>query len=229
MSYSMQGLGAIPSQLGQIRSKGGYVYQLTPDDLLWLARSVQFEGGDHPSTMWTYAQRQVMRRRTGSLESLVRGHSQPVNPKWESLSSEGCQRSPQRCTPAELERRRQARTMPWDSLRSEVRNKVIAWATAEMPNPVPRSTDFANAPVSRSFIAANPGTEIVKQAGNWYLAEVPALGWPADFVTIHLGDRVAGPGGSAGFVGTLGAPLVGIVLLGVGAAFAGWAFWRSRR
>jgi len=229
MSYTASGLGAIPSRLGQIRSKDGYVYQVTPDDLLWLARSVQFEGGDHPSTMWTYAQRQVMRRRTGSLASLVRAHSQPVNPLWESLSAAGCQRSPQRCSPAALERRRRARTMPWDNLRSEVRNKVVAWATAEMPNPVPRSTDFADGPVSRSFIARNPGTQIVKQTGNWYLAEVPALGWPADFVTMHFGDRVAGPAAGASMGGRLGVPLLGVAAVGVGVAFAGWAFWYSRR
>ena len=228
MSYAAQGLGAIPTQLGQIRSKGGYVYQLTPDDLLWLARSVQFEGGDQASTMWTYAQRQVMRRRTRSIASLVRAHSQPVNPKWESLSAEGCQRSPDRCSPAVLERRRRARTLPWDGVRSAIRNKVVAWATAELPNPVPRSTDFADPPVSRSFIRRNPGTEIVKQAGNWYLAEVPALGWPADFVTMHFAGRVAGPAATAGRVaGRI--PWLGVAAVGAGAAFAGWAFWYSRR
>jgi hypothetical protein len=238
MSYTASGLGAIPSRLGQIRSKAGYVYQVTPDDLLWLARSVQFEGGDHASTMWAYAQIQAKRRRRGSLVGLVRAHSQPVNPLWESATTDKCRRYPDRCSPNALARRLQARTMPWDRIRSEVRNKVVAWATAELPNPVPRVDDFADDAVSRSFIRRNPGTQIVKRVPSrsgrteqWYLATPATQGWPADFVTMHFGGRVAGPvaGGSVGAGRRFGVPLLGVAAVGVGVAFAGWAFWYSRR
>lgn len=225
MSYSLGDAAPVSaSELGQIRSKNGYVYQITPEDLIWLARSVQFEGGDHASTIWTYAQLQAKRRRSASLAGLVRAHSQPINPLWESASTSKCQQYPARCTPAMLERRRRARTTPWSSLRSTVRSKVLAWARAELPNPVPRAVDFADQTVSEAFIRRNPGTQIVKRTGNWYLATPDVLDWPADFVTMHYQGRVAGPGSTLSPV-----VIAGTAAVLASTAFVGWAWWRSRR
>lgn len=123
-----------------------------------------------------------------------------------------------------LERRRRARTAPWDSLRAEVRRKVLAWARAELPNPVPRAVDFADRTVSEAFIRRNPGTRVVKRTGNWYLATPDVLDWPADFVTMHYRGRVAGPGMALGTMAIVGGSMVL-----VGAGFAGWAWWKSRR
>lgn len=172
------------AELGQIQTQAGYSYQVTPEDILWLARAVQFEGGDHASTIWTYAQRQAGFRRTSSLTSLLRAHSQPINPVWATAGAGKCVEHPDRCQPSSIERRRQARTTPWNSIRQEVRDKVLSWAQAQLPNPVPRAIDFADATVSRSFINRNPGTVIVKQAGNWYLAPPSSKNWPANFVTM---------------------------------------------
>lgn len=226
------GLGAAApvseAELGQIRTKDGYVYQVTPDDLLWLARSVQFEGGTKPeATIWTYAQLQANRRRTTSLTSLVRAHSQPINPLWATPGEGKCAQYPSRCTPAQIERRRRARTTPWESLRSDVRDLVTRWARAELSNPVPKAVDFADATVSQGFIRRNPGTEVIMRAGNWYLATVDTLRWPADYVTMHFRGRVAGPS----LVGALwrAAPFVGVAAIVGAAGFAGWAYWRYGR
>lgn len=243
MSYSLQtvgflgqmpgfaGLGAAPvaqSELGKIQTKAGYEYQVTPEDILWLARSIQYEGGDHASTIWTYAQLQAKRRRSSSLASLVRAHSQPVNPAWDELTDAKCQQHPDRCTPRHLQRRREAATKPWSELRPEIREKVLRWAKAELPNPVPRAVDFADPTVSASFIRRNPGTRIVKEAGNWYLATPDVLDWPADFVTMRFGSRVAGPGGIADLAVDPGL-VAGISILGASALFAGWAYWKYGR
>lgn len=213
------------SDLGEIRSKAGYVYRVTPEDVIWLARSVQFEGGDPASTIWTYAQRQAKLRRTGSLAALVQAHSQPINPLWATPGAGKCAQYPDRCTAAQIERRRVARTTPWESLRSDIRNLVTRWATAQLGNPVPKAIDFADATVSRSFIERNPGTQVVKAAGNWYLATPDTLSWPADFVTMYYAGRSAGPS----LIGTNVVPIVGAGAVVVAAGFAGWAIWQHTR
>jgi hypothetical protein len=219
------------SELGQIRTKDGYSYQLTPEDLIWLARSVQFEGGDPASTIWTYAQRQAKMRRTSSLAALVRGHSQPVNPLWDEATDAKCQQYPDRCTPAMLARRAQARTMSWANVSSGIRDKILRWASAQLPNPVPRAVDFADPPVSRSFISRNPGTRIVKAVSNWYLATPDVLGWPADFVTMQHAGRVAGPSATAALSSVASVVVPVVLLTGAAAAAGGLVYlaWKKRR
>lgn len=233
MSYAQPiglfGLGAAAEsapvsieELGQIRTKDGYAYQITPQDVLWLARSVQFEGGDPASTIWTYAQRQAKFRRTSSLTSLVRAHSQPLNPLWDESSDEKCQQYPDRCTAAHLDRRRRARTTAWGDLRPSIRKAVLDWAKADLPNPVPKAVDFADEQVSRSFISRNPGTQVVKKSGNWYLAVPSSLSWPANYVFMQLGSKVSGSARGVGLY-------LGLAGLGVAGAFAGWAYWKYGR
>lgn len=227
MSYRhhrLEGLGTatdLPpaSSLGQIRSQDGYRYQLVPDDLLWLARSVQYEGGDYPSTIWTYAQRQALYHRTSSLESLVRGHSQPVNPAWADPSTPLCQQHPSSCSPAAIARRQEASTLPWSSVRPAVREAVVKWARAELPNPVPRAVDFADPSVSQSYLNRNPTSQIVRRLGNWYLATQASLGWPANFVQMQLGSAVSSvsAGGWLTMVPVAGAIAGAGTLLAVGA------------
>lgn len=213
-----------PTRVGQIRSADGYVYQLKPEDLLWLARAVEFEGGTTPeATIWTYAQLAVRRRAT-SLTSLIRAHSQPVNPLWDELSDPKCQQYPEHCAETQIARRARAATTPWSSLSTRTRDLVTKWAQAELSNPVPRAVDFANAPVSQGFISRNPGTEVVKKAGNWYLATPDVLDWPADFVTMHFEGRVAGA--EAGWWRWAAAA---IVVVGLGAGVYGLWFFRKGR
>lgn len=205
------GLGALPaaSELGEIVSRDGYRYQITPNDMLWLGRSVKYEGGNRLATAWTYAQRMALFRRWATLAELVQAHSQPVNPIWRRDGSMcrpgGRYHDRDDCAERRLAVRDTAATLPWDSIQSSIRTALTAWAKAERPNVVPKATDFANGPVSRSFITRHPGTEVVMRDDNWYLAEGPhsapgngSLGWPSDFVTIRYRGRDAGVSALAG-------------------------------
>jgi len=195
---------ALPTQtqLGQIRSRSGRVYQITPEDVLWLARSVKYEGGNHAATAWTYAQR-LMSFNSPSLARLVQAHSQPINPIWRR-DGEKCRPggpyygNQTHCSEAQLRRRDEAATIPWGSLPASIRGTIVDWARAKVPNPVPRATDFANAPVSQGFLSRNPDAGVVLREGNWYLYEGRSAGWPADQVTITYDGRTAGPSPFAG-------------------------------
>lgn len=225
------GLGAAHAELsaaagGEIRSQDGYRLRLSADDLLWLARATQFEGGDNAATIWTLAQRAALHR-VSSFTALIRAFAQPVNPRWDEASDELCQRYPERCSPETLERRELARTIPWERISPKVRRLVLRFARAELDNPVPRATNFADPPVSRSYLARTPGARVVLVGGkpaNWYLADPGAVSWPADFVTVHYGSRVAGarrsPSWAAGALVGLGVALAGL---------GGWYWWRRRR
>jgi hypothetical protein len=216
---------SIPTRLGTIVALNGYRYQITPTDVLWLARSVQYEGGNYLATAWTYAQRQVLYRRTGSLAELVLGHSQPVNPKWrrdgEFCRPGGRYHGSDRCSERSLDRRDEAANLPWASIRAEIRSIVVRWALGETTNPAPRATDFADSEVSASFLERHPESRVVLRDGNWYIAEVVgtknAVAWPSGFVQILPPGAVATAATGAS------------VLVPLAAAGAVWYFMRSRR
>lgn len=185
-------------QLGSIKTKDGWIYKITPDDVLWLARSSAFEGGNHEAVLWTYAQR-LANHRGASLMKLVRAHSQPVNPIWASLDAPGCLKHPEKCTASQLARRAQASSAPWETLKSAP--VVLAWAQSKVPNNAPRSTDFADQTVGSSFLHRHPDSKMVLDAGNIYIAEGsstagkgggPPVSWSSDYVTIEYAGRVSG-------------------------------------
>lgn len=226
----MVSLGAVPvgvSQLGEIHTRDGYRYQITPTDLLWLGRALQFEGGDPVATLWTYTQRQA-KTRWSSLAGLVRAHSQPVNPLWDSPDDPKCQQYPHRCTPHQLERRRQARTTPWGALDPAIQQLLVAWAQAKVPNPVPRAVDFANPEVSRGFLRRTPGSKIVEQAGNWYLAIPETLRWPLNYATVTYKGKSA-PVDIQRAIRWQWLVAGGVAAAGVvGAGIIGYMWWQNR-
>ncbi len=238
MSYAMKGLGqaeetvdisSVPASPGRIRTQAGWSYQITPDDLLWLARSVQHETGNYAATAWTYAQLLAMVH-GGSLKRLVMEHSQPVNPIWrrdgEKCRPGGPYHGRDECAERRLAVRDRAASMPWSEIRPVVREIVVKFATARLPNPVPRAANFANAPVTTSYLLRHPTSAIVLREGNWYITERQTNSWPADFVTITDGDRVAGPSlaGRARAATTVPVYVPGLAVLAAGAAFAWWAY-----
>lgn len=92
--------------------------------------------------------------------------------------------------------------MPWSRIRPEVREVVVKFVTGQLPNPVPRAANFANAPVTQGYLERNPQSRVVLRDGNWYITEAATNSWPDDFVTI------TGGGGStmalaAGLIGAL--------------------------
>lgn len=230
------GSEGLPTELGQIVSKGGFRYQLTPEDILWLGRSVQFEGGGNPgATAWTYAQRLVALFPTWSLMRLVQAHSQPVNPIWRR-DGEKCRPggpyygNQTYCSEAQLARRDRAATIPWRELRPDIRSLIARWAKAEVPNPVPRAADFANAEVAgRALIRRAGASRLVLTSGNWYITERQTNDWPADFVTIRHNGREAGPTLVSRMLPfAIGGVGFGLVAMAGGAGFLWWA-WRRRQ
>lgn len=223
---------AIPQRLGRIVS-GNYVYQITPDDVLWLARSVHKEGGSPAATIWTYLQRQAAGRRTSSLASLVLAHSQPVNPRWraggEFCGPGGTYAGQDNCSARVLTDRAENAVRPWSEIPQAIRDVIVAAVTAQLPNPVPKATDFADQEVSQSFIRRNPGTRLVLKAVasrcppcapgtrcgcNWYLDE----GRVTTPVYVELDGRRIGSAGAGFGLGTL-----------LFAAAVGYGVYRMRR
>ena len=165
-------------------------YQLTPADVLWAARMAQYEGGtDVAATLWTVTQRFVYLHdgMTGTLghqptfTEFARAFSQPINPAWDEPTDAKCIANPTRCTDAQLSRRHSAATKPWARLDSRIRATVLKWAAASLPNPVPRSVDFADAAVSQHFLDRNPGAVIIRR---------PATG-TSPRLTACIGTRTA--------------------------------------
>lgn len=241
MSYAQPigflGLGsAVPvsaSELGKIRSKDGWEYQITPTDVLWAARAADGEGGDAADTLWTWTQRYSLpgfRRRYPTLTSLIQAHSQPVNPIWRRTGSKcrpgGSHHSRPDCSEPKLARRDEHATKPFSEIDPDVQDKTLKWAKAQLKNPVPKSIDFANPPVTQGYLDRNPTSRLLKRAGNWFVSDFGSDAWPADQVTIQKGRRIAGPT-LVGFINA--APYIGVAAVGVAAVFAGWAYWKYGR
>lgn len=212
-------ISRIPSKLSVIQSKGGYSYQITPEDVIWLARSVQHESGNHAATAWTYAQRMVMAR-ARSLKRMLQAHSQPINPIWRRDGSKcrpgGAYHGRDECSERRLAARDRAATMPWEDIRPEVRTLVVNFVTGQVPNNVPRAANFANAPVTQGYLSRNPASRVVLREGNWYITEAATNDWPDDFVTL---TQVAGSGSTALFA----------VLAGVAAGVGFYLYQRKRK
>ena len=211
----------------------GFSYRLTPDDVLWLARSAAFEG-DPAAVVWTYAQRLTLPEFRGwSMARLVQGHSQPTNPRW-GRDGDFCRRpdgicwqtdapgkcfdqaGASMCSDERLRRRDQARSVTWASLGISVRSIVERFATARLSNPVPRSVDFA-----AGYVSGRDGLEVVKRLRNTFWSNPSSRSWSADRVRIELGGRVA--------TGSDGLGLLGLLALGAAAAGGAYAVKRYRK
>ena len=181
-------------------SDGSFSYDVTPHDLLTLARSIRKEGkSDLAELAWTYAQRLVAMRTTfDSLAELVTAHSQPINPKWfpdgEFCRPGGRYHGTSSCAHA-AERPGNA-AIPWTDIESSVRLGVARWAAGHTPNPVPKSVDFAEAGlVARKVAGANPsGFAYVQQdvpwVGNSFVSTPASRAWPPFYVQLRVNGRV---------------------------------------
>lgn len=215
-------------ELGRIVAANGYSYQIKPDDVRWLALAVSREGGDHQATIWTYFQRQVLYRRSGSLASLVQAHSQTINPEWATggryCSPGGRYYGEPMCSSELLARRDANIRRPWEEIPAAVRQKVVDAVQGKLPNNVPRSTDFADQVVGGNFLRRHRDSRLVLDRGNIYIAEGGAVGWPDGFVRIEYAGRASLELPAPGMPGWVG-PVVG---LGALAAFGAGAWFLLR-
>lgn len=207
-------------------------YRITADDRLWAGRAANFEGGDPADTLWTWTQRfsvPAMRRNFPTLKALIQAHSQPVNPIWRRTGSMcrsgGRYAGTDHCAERRLAARDRAATMSFSELRPEVQAKVDAWARGQLPNPVPRSVDFAAPSVAQSFLNRTAGSQLLKQAGNWFIGTRESLRWAPDHVTIVPAGGafgVKGAGAAASIVGP-------VLVVGGAVAIAGALVYFARR
>jgi hypothetical protein len=105
---------------------------------------------------------------------------------------------------------------------------VTKWATAKLPNPVPKAVDFAS-----SSIGKQSGDEEVarfKAPGashyNVFYSEAASRARPTNFLVVEHQGSTAGPS-VTGFMRA--APIIGIVAVVGAAGFAGWAYWKHGR
>lgn len=156
-------------------------YQITWDDLLWLARMVHGEAGtnyqDGAATLWTISSRYFSINAVGPLYQLAQRYSQPINPRWQE-DGEFCRvggrhHGSSHCSPAVLERRRAVSTLPWENINPRIQRLVYNWATANVQNPVSRAVHWATPKVSNR---ANSGR---------HRTDGPDNGW--EFVWDSLG------------------------------------------
>jgi hypothetical protein len=208
------------SEFGIIRRGDGRTYQITAEDVLWLARATACEGGSHAANLWTFVRRfAVNADMRGSLADMVRRFSQPVSPAWDDPEDPACQRYPERCTPEVLARRERCRTARFSEL-GEPAWTTIRFVRAEVPNPVPRANNFADLQVGAEFLRHHPSATIVAIIGGMmYIAEEVSRRLPADYVTIEYRGRVAGAVGGSSY-------LWWVIGAGVVAGIVWWA-WRS--
>jgi len=182
--------------LGKIIVKGQAPYQLTQHDVIWLARSAVFEGGDPRDVVWTEAQRFVgMRQNYATFAAFIQAFSQPVNPDWRRdgyfCRPGGAYYGKKECSEAALAKRDVAASMTLTDLAKkdpEAVDIVLKFAAAGVRNPVPRSTNFADETVSAHFLAKNPAAKVVKRAGNVYIMEPHAAGWDRNHVVVSRFD-----------------------------------------
>ena len=242
MSYVRSlGTDAQPGEYGTLMSSDGWSYQLTPEDILWLARSVDFEGGTSPaSVIWTYAQRFALpdvRRNYPTLKGLVRAHSQPINPLWSRTGSKCAPGGPYHgkpeCSEARLARRDRAASIPWEEISPRVRDLVIKFSRAELPNPVPRSVEFAQGSESRGdtvtgYIGRNPAARVLLKAGNWFIGTARSLAWPDDYVTVRFESRQSSELPPDMSLTPDESNSILYLALAAGLGFAGYMFWKRK-
>lgn len=187
---------AIPSsgRLATIRSKGGFEYKITRDDVLWLARMAAYEGGSAADSLWALAQRFVWFDEAKSIfyptfGDLAQAFSQPINPKWQA-DGEFCvpggkYHGTKWCSEGRLQRRAEARAASFDELKAkepEAMDLVVLWAEGRVQNPVPGATNWAAPGVAQGYLERNPNAELRLKRGNWFIAEPESVSWPDDYV-----------------------------------------------
>ncbi len=181
--------------LGTIVTREGARYTLTERDLVWAARMVVGEGAtDGPAVLWAMTQRFMLpqvRRRFRTFSSFIRAYSQPINPRW-TRGGEFCRPGgrfsrTRLCRPEVLDRRDRVARLRSSEIPRSVREVVRRWSQARLPNPVPRTTDFA----SREIRARPVFVLTFAKRNLFYGLRGVTERWGPNQVVIRLGRRVA--------------------------------------
>ncbi len=104
-------------------------YQLTSEDVLWLARAFVGEAGEDctrkeaSALFWCWMDRFMLVNgrwltEGWSFAALLRAHSQPINPLWADANTSLCLAHPEACTSEKLARRAYIRSLSVSKLQS---------------------------------------------------------------------------------------------------------------
>lgn len=227
---------ALPNanELVRLQSAGGADYQLTLEDADALVRMAVFEGGDPAMALWALAQRWILfrdkyvkdaeandwktREYVHSLKEMVGDFSQPLNAKWrrdgEFCRPGGKYHGTKFCKESSLK----TRDLAWRLSLSQLYERsaedaaaietAIRWLRGNVPNPIPRSTNWAAEDVATNYISRHPdATEIARApadacpACNVFLVEGAARKWPENYVWLRTpSGRVVGTSAGAGLL-----------------------------
>ncbi len=181
-----------PDELGKIYGPNGFEYQITPNDLLWMARSIMGEGGSIGATMWTYVNRLTAGGHGRTLSGLIQSFSQPVNPQWSRTGAfcnpeSGTKRTEDRCSEANLRERDSLRARNWTSIPDHVRRLVISFAQGRIQNQWGNVVDFAAsyAMTSRAYQDRIARDRVFQSGAQVYLTNDRVRNWTAQTVQIR--------------------------------------------
>jgi hypothetical protein len=138
---------------------GANPYVITPDDKLWLIRSIWGEVSRDPSAwsrpdvrqggaavLWAFANHYVTvgrkRQLFPSLGDFVQAYSQPINPRWIDPDGQKCRQSPHMCTSDRIAFRRALRAKSWGEFPPDLQELVDSFVAGRLPNPIGTRTDF---------------------------------------------------------------------------------------
>ena len=157
---------------------GSVPHDVTPADVLWLARALDGEGGDERAVAATLVQRWVMlggaERMT--LGEMVQAYAQAISPLWLADGARcrpgGIGHGTPACDAARTAARARRRAKRWDDLREEARDAAV-WAlyTDELPDYLPTSVHYA----TRELVARKMRSREAQRDG-WELVEGPPDG-----------------------------------------------------
>lgn len=221
---------------GTLMTSDGWTYQLTDEDILWAARAAACEGGGETSmtaALWTWARRFALpsrRDQFSSLASLIRAHSQPVNPRWarggEFCAPGGRYADTRFCSEDKLQRREWCASWAWHQIPGPARSITKRWALATLDNPAPLAADFANDTITPDPAQGLEQVAAFRAPGartaNIFYSNEESRRMGPGFLHIQRGDQRAGEARAK-----TPAALYWVVGLGLLGGAAYWA-WRVR-
>lgn len=216
-------------------------YQITHEDVLTAAKMCWGESRGNPDDMaavlWSmtqlfspWGQAQKFGTRFSSFTQLITAYSQPINPIWRrdgrNCRPGGPSAGTDNCSERRLEKRQRHHEASWEDISETARRVTLQWAHGQLPNRVPRATEFAvSGLVQRKCIErADPAGSVPDnyKIENWFAiinghnsdtnVRVASTwrpsNWPENHVTIEPGAATprmvaARPGGSLVSGGTL--------------------------
>lgn len=154
---------------------GSVPHDVSPEDVLWLGRALDGEGGDERAVAATLIQRWVMLGGSErmSLSELVQAYCQAISPLWLADGARcrpgGSAHGTRPCAPEVTAARARRRARAWSELREEARDAAV-WAlySDELGDYLPGSVHYA----TRALVARKMRGREARRDG-WQVLDGP--------------------------------------------------------